>query len=285
MASGSYSSSTGVKCNVRANFWSSTNTATNTSSVTMTAYLDYYAPLYMGSRTLTFSCDGKDYNVTTAKISDGGRGEKHRDLGSWTVTVDHNNDGSKICYIGISIPLNITYSGKPLKTVSTGGTVNLDTIPRRSTIDALGDFNVEAEHWIDFTKNSPSFWQNVWIQARKSGTNNDFETVGVFAGYTSGQHMKFNPENIAQVYRIAMPDTNVSQYVDVLYHLETWTSKGGTYIGEDSRVVKGFINGTMFTNVKGTWKKCVPFVNVDGLWKPCISYENVNRSWKPTLVL
>lgn len=280
MASGNYSSNTGVNCNLRVVFSSSTNTADNTSQVTMTAYIDYYAPLYMGSRVLTFNCDGQTYSISTPRISDGGSAQRHTVLGSWVAVVGHNSDGSKRCYVGISSNLNITYSGRHLGNVSAGGTANLDDIPRKSTINEIGNFNVEGEHWLTFSKNSSSFWQSLYIQAKKPGSSNQPETVGVFAGYSSGQHIKFDPGDIAKIYKIAMPDTNIGSYLEFTYHLETYTYIGGSYIGEDSRTVRGYVRGTMFTKVGNSWEPCVPYIKVNGNWKPCVSYVNVNRNWK-----
>jgi hypothetical protein len=66
----------------------------------------------------------------------------------------------------------------------------------------------------------------------------------------------------------------------MIYHLETWTSKGGVFIGEDIKIVKGYINGNISLNIDGNWKKCIPFVNDSGTWKPCFPYTNVLNNWK-----
>jgi hypothetical protein len=150
----------------------------------------------------------------------------------------------------------------------------------KSLITSVGDFNIEGEHWLDFQSFGP-YWNTLWVQGKKAGSGN-YTTVGTFDGYTSGKHVKFEPWGITYLYKAAMPQTNVGVYTDILYHLETRLSQGGTYIGEDTRVVKGYITGTMFTNVGGQWKRCVPFTNVNGNWMPCMSYENVNQSWKLT---
>ena len=73
MAKGSFSSNTGVQCNIRLEFWSSIDVLSNSSNVTMTAFLDYYAPLYMGSRNLSFNCNGNSYQIITNRINDSGR--------------------------------------------------------------------------------------------------------------------------------------------------------------------------------------------------------------------
>ena len=280
MAKGSFSSNTGVQCNIRLEFWSSIDVLSNSSNVTMTAFLDYYAPLYMGSRNLSFNCNGNSYQISTNRINDSEKSLKHLNFGSWTTTVQHNSDGSKSCYLEVSILLNITYSGKYLGTVTAGGNVNLDKIPRKSIIESIGDFSVEGEHWLNYRKYFPSFWQNLWITAKNAGRDENWQTVGVFGGYENGQHVKFDPTNIAKIYSIAMPETTVGAYVDVMYHLETWTSKGGIFIGEDTKTVKGYLSGNISLNIDGNWKKCIPFVNDSGTWKPCFPYTNVLNNWK-----
>lgn len=279
MASGSFSSNTGVSCNVRVTYWTSTDISSNTSNVTMTAYLDYNAPLYMNMRTLTFNCNGVSHIVTTSRISDSSRAYRQHQLGAWTTSVRHNDDGSKSCYIGISIPLNVTYSRKYIGTLSPGGTVSLDNIPRKAMIDEASDFEVENEHFITFTTHSSSFWYRLRVSAWND-QNHEWQLISIFENYSSGKHIRFNKSEIALVYKIGMPYTNVGSYVEFKYHLETWVSNGQGYIGEDTRVVKGYISGNMFVNVNNIWKKCVPFINVNGTWKPCVPYINVLGSWK-----
>lgn len=143
MASGSFSSNTGVSCNIRVDFWSSTNITQNTSTVTMNAYLDYTAPIYSSAqKSVTFNCGGGSYTQNFT-IPSGGSGRRSLSLGSWSNTVAHNADGTKTCYIGISAKINITYSGRYIGEISAGGDVRLDNIPRTATIETATDFDIE----------------------------------------------------------------------------------------------------------------------------------------------
>lgn len=154
----------------------------------------------------------------------------------------------------------------------------------KAEIDVLGDFGIEGEHWLTYKKYSNNFYYNLWITARKRGSNNSYETVGAYGDYKSGQHIRFTDETITKLYKIALPETNVWEYLEVRYHLETWTQKGGEYIGESAKEVKGYIDGTSMVNVNGTWKKSVPFIKVNGNWKPCVAYVNVRNTWKKGFV-
>ena len=68
--------------------------------------------------------------------------------------------------------------------------------------------------------------------------------MGVFGSYENGQHVKFDPANIAKIYSIAMPETTVGTYVDVMYHLEIWTSKGVYLLEKIPKLLKVILTVT-----------------------------------------
>ncbi len=154
--------------------------------------------------------------------------------------------------------------------------------PKISKITEISDFTVEYDHWFTFEQYEPSFRNHIWINVRKPGGGDNWETVFSKEDYHTNEKLHFAPEAIATIYRIAMPDTAPGAYVDVEYHLETYRSDCQTFVGVDDKPVKGFITGNVFTKMGETWKNCVPFVNVGGTWKPCVCYQNVNNSWEQT---
>lgn len=153
-----------------------------------------------------------------------------------------------------------------------------------ATIDNIDTFRIEQEHSITYTKYSNFFWYNLWITARKSGTNDEYQHIQSFGDYDNGEKIQFSDASITKLYAIAMPDTNVGISLDIRYHLETWDKKGGNMLGTSNITKQEAIGGNIYIKNGGVWKKCVPFVNVRGSWKPCLSYMNVNKNWEKGVV-
>lgn len=156
-----------------------------------------------------------------------------------------------------------------------------------SKITQVGNFNVEDEHWANYTKYFDSAYMDLYLWAWKDGTD---ENTGVQIGgqgwsgyrgnYQSAEHTKFDSRQRAIVYKIAMPDTTVGTKVNFRYTLKTYTGAGGNYVGETSAVVKGTIKGNLKIKNNGTWKNCVPFFKYKNEWRPCSSAIKNSGSWK-----
>ena len=160
----------------------------------------------------------------------------------------------------------------------------MPTIPRKATINSVGPVKIENVHNLTYTNTADVFQYNLDVYAKKANSSDtNYQLVGTFDNYKSGQSIQFTDENITKMYKMALPDTAVGGYVDLKYILETWTKPQNNLsylIGSDEIVIAGRINGSMLTNVNGTWKKSVPFINVNGNWKPCLAYTNLNKTWK-----
>lgn len=147
-------------------------------------------------------------------------------------------------------------------------------------INSISDSTIEQEHYLNYTKYSNYFWYNLWIRARKSGTNNGFEEIANIGDYQSGQAIKFSDESIIKMYNMLGSEAKLGALLDIEYNLETWESKGGNCINTSPRTIQKAIGGSMYINDSETWKGNVPFLNVNGFWKPCLAYINANGVWK-----
>ena len=104
------------------------------------------------------------------------------------------------------------------------------------------------------------------------------ENWGGYRGdYKSCERTKFDSKQLAQIYKIAMPDTTIGTKINFRYIIKTYAGQGGAYIGEDSSVVQGTVQGNIKLKDSGTWKNCVPFVRSDNTWKPCAAMVKIAR--------
>lgn len=116
-------------------YWTATqNTSGNSSSVTADLFLESIVSwgqindATSSTTDITINGNKKSFSVV-APLS----GNQSRKLGSHTVTVPHNSDGTKTFSISGSHYVDVTYSGSFLGTQKTSGTYTLNTIPRAST--------------------------------------------------------------------------------------------------------------------------------------------------------
>src|SRR5690606_24418411 len=82
-----------------------------------------------GSVNTSYSIDGYNGSFTSASFNIRGTSAK---IGSFSRTVNHNNDGSKSVNISVSWPFNGSIGGVYIGTVTASGTANLDPIARAS---------------------------------------------------------------------------------------------------------------------------------------------------------
>lgn len=184
MASGNFQSNTGVNCNIRVEWSSTTNVADNTSSVRVKVYLVHNS-LYNVSKTLTINCLGQSYSVATPVINTTASGNKTL-LADKSFTVQHNSDGTKSGTISATInSFNVTYSGTYIGNLSTSGTATLDNIPR-STQPTLSASTVEMGKTITINcpRASGSFKHKLWYLMGNTGWVVIAENVGTSYTWT-----------------------------------------------------------------------------------------------------
>lgn len=169
MASGNFQSNTGVNCNLRVEWTSSSNVADNTSTVNVKVYLVHNS-LYNVSKTLTINCLGQSYSVATPVINTTASGNKTL-LANKTFTVSHNSDGTKSGTISATInSFNVTYSGTYIGNLSTSGTATLDNIPR-ATQPTLSASSVEMGKTVTINcpRASGAFTHKLWYLMGNTG--------------------------------------------------------------------------------------------------------------------
>lgn len=113
----------------------SQNVGGNSSNVTVTLYLDSisgYGSISDATNSGTsITINGNTYSWSTTS-SVGANGTKT--LGSHTVNIPHNSDGTKTFSFSAVHNVDITWSGSYIGTVTVSGTGTLDTIARKSTV-------------------------------------------------------------------------------------------------------------------------------------------------------
>ena len=157
MASGNFSSNTGTNLNLYITWSSTTNVGTNTSSVTVNVYSRSYtingsalADSYVTVNGNTKSLAGISLSQSVSNLTD-------KLLTTYTVSVPHNPDGTKSITIKANIEFNGTVSGKYLSDITASKTVDLDTIPRSSSLSVPTSVNTGSSLTSTITPSSSSF--------------------------------------------------------------------------------------------------------------------------------
>lgn len=110
--------------------WSGTqNVASNKTTITAKLYFTNQYAISIGSRTHTITINGKTQTITSGNITTAG---KHY-IGSVSVDVPHNSDGTKSISMSFVFSLKATLSGAYYESMSSSTTASLNTIPRAST--------------------------------------------------------------------------------------------------------------------------------------------------------
>lgn len=186
MAAGSFavaSSNQYVSCTC---WWSSTsNTAGNYSTVnfelrasrTNSGYTTYGT----GSGSVTINGTPISFSIASSqKITQ----NSNTLLGSGSVTVYHNDDGTK--NVTISAYASIPGAGLTLGTTST--TVSLDTIPRASTFGTISGQTIGANMTVNISRASSSFIHTLWYRIGNSAWY-EFTNVGTSKTFTIDKNL------------------------------------------------------------------------------------------------
>ena len=141
--------------------WSATqNISGNYSTVTCTHKLILASAysLYIGSRSNSCIVGGVSKSFSSAAISTGGG--TTITLGTTTHQVNHNSDGTASVSINTTFNVKATISGGYLASVTASGTINLNTIPRTSSV-TCNSFNIGDSTTITINRASSSFSHTV----------------------------------------------------------------------------------------------------------------------------
>ena len=174
---------------LKANWSATQSVANNKSTVTVTLYLINDWGLDIGSRSGTITINGTAKSITSSSISSKGT----HTLGSATVDVPHNSDGTKSFTIAISWNMQATISGYGYQgTLSASKSFTLTPIPRYATsvqslktatetsitINWSSDTTI---NYIWYSTNNGSTWTAVGSVNAKSGS---YTISGLSAGTT-----------------------------------------------------------------------------------------------------
>lgn len=182
MASGTITGTTSNKyIDVRIAWTSSSNVSANTSTVTAT--LSYRKS--SASTSKTYGTYSGELNIagtiTTFKkkvtLNDD---DTWVEIGSDTVTITHNADGSK----SISMSASGKISGTTLSSTTCSGTATLDTIPRATTPTTSGTLNVGSSITINTPRASSAFTHTVQYSLNNSTWTNIATGVGTSTTWT-----------------------------------------------------------------------------------------------------
>ena len=130
--------------------WSSTKDETNNkSSVTASVQVKKDSGYMYGTFSGTITINGSSKSISKYRSSDDPWNTSWKEVGSYTVPVTHNENGSKSC----SISAKLTQTGTSMAgTYTASGTATLDTINRASKLNAIDDFKLTDTITINITK-------------------------------------------------------------------------------------------------------------------------------------
>lgn len=142
--------------------WSAVqNISENYSDVTVTVYVRSYN-ITCNPKTITVNAFGVKGEFTSNNITDKDSTWNNQKLGSITIKVPHNNDGTKSGTISVTYPCNVIIGTKNVASMSaTSSSISLDTIPRASSISSLTGSELGSAVSIGITRASSSFTHKV----------------------------------------------------------------------------------------------------------------------------
>lgn len=259
MASGSFTGTTNNQYITARVLWSSTSNATaNTSNVTVTLQLmksSASSSSTYGTGAWTVLINGTTYNFSaTVTIP-----ANNTYVTVYTKTVNnisHNNDGTKSIVIGWSGGISGT---SYTVTNIANTTVNLDTIPRASTVTSFSFTNGYINQGIDITIASKvsTYYHDIHLYLPDTsghGVNLTTSTVGRKAGGT--HHIDFTTGQLQDIYN-EMSKTTSSQFT---VYVKTYTNATGTTEVGDWQTKSAI--GNIHPNVKPNISSVTPVSSV-----------------------
>lgn len=259
MASGSFTGTTNNQYITARVLWSSTSNATaNTSNVTVTLQLmksSASSSSTYGTGAWTVLINGTTYNFSaTVTIP-----ANNTYVTVYTKTVNnisHNNDGTKSIVIGWSGGISGT---SYTVTNIANTTVNLDIIPRASTVTSFSFTNGYIDQGIDITISSKvsTYYHDIHLYLPDTsghGVNLTTSTVGRKAGGT--HHIDFTTGQLQDIYN-NMSKTTSSQFT---VYVKTYTNATGTTEVGDWQTKSAI--GNIHPNVKPNISSVTPVSSV-----------------------
>lgn len=245
------------------------STANNTSLVNWALYIVNGTSRFNGNFHYSVTINGSQRvnytgNVNTTDVT---YGQPHF-LSSGSLTVAHNNDGTK------SISCSAECSGGGSYGPGVGncsGTLKLTTIPRNAKINSFSGNDIDGDFSVGFTK-SVTNWV-CYLRLSIGGTQ-----IQRMDYNTSGTVFRLTDEAKDIIYNTVGNDDTVN----ISAVIETWN--GNTKVGESSAITNTCtINRNVWLNVSGVWKRGIPYVNINGVWKAGVPYININGVWKKAI--
>lgn len=255
MASGSYKSNTGVNCNIRLDWSSTSDINNNRSNTTVKVYLTHNS-LSVGSRVLAISCNGETKSVNTPAINTSSSGNTTQ-IGAASFVVNHNSDGTKngVFFKAEISNFGVTYNGKYLSSISCSGTGNLDKIQRASQPSLVT--------WPSTTENIGDIGSTIAIHTNRA-SNNFTHTVR----YTWGSQKGTIATGVANNTTWAIPMSFCNEIPNTI------TGSGTVYVDT--------YNGTTLIGTKSVaFKASVPasIVPRPGALKTDIANDTISQNW------
>lgn len=272
MASGNFSSSSinGLSLYVE---WSSTSDIeTNSSSVTATLYVKSYgfrASALSGSY-LTVNGNQKDWTYTF-NIADTST-LKTTKVATHTVKVNHDSDGKKSITIKANLKLNGYYGGTYISNLTASKTVDLDNIPRASSLSVPSSVNVYSNINVTITPSNSSYRHKVkFVVDGASKYTSDYIAAGT------------------KSFSYLIPRSWISGTADqkMTVYLYTYTSSGTSSIGSKSTTTTIKVPCSTFTipsstNTGAALKVTIsPDTSPSGSWKHKVALI-INGTFKHT---
>lgn len=198
--------------------WTGTQDITNNkTTITAKLYFTNQYALNIGSRTHTITINGTKKTITSAAITSAG---EHL-IGTVSVDVPHNADGSKTVSMAFVFSLQATLSGTYYESISKSTTATLNTIPRASqpTVSA----------------SSVNFGSNITISTNRASSSFTHELYYSI----NGTAMVLIPgaKSVGASFTWTVPEgtmVNIPNDTSATITVTAWTYKGTALIGTKS---------------------------------------------------
>lgn len=158
------------------------NISGNYTNVTVDVWIRYYS-LSCSTKTGTITIGDKSISFTSPSISKSNQnGNGKTKIGSATVKIDHNNDGTKKDVLLKAVwDCNIKYSGTQYSSLSASKTIDLPAILRTSKINSFIGTDLSGEFSVNYTSYYNNYKNNLLISAPNIGV---FKTINNYVSDT-----------------------------------------------------------------------------------------------------
>ena len=247
MASGNFTSNSGVSANLYVVWSSTTNVAANTSSVTAVVYLRSYTMRFTALTNSYISINGNQLKFNGKVINKSSSSLTDTELARHTVTVAHNTDGTKSITITANLDFNGTVSGTSIDDFTASKTVTLDTIPRASGLSVASSINTGSTLTATITPANSAFTHKIeyfidGVSKKVSGT--------IAAGTTTSSQL---------IEHAWLPSVNSATMTVRLY-----TYSGSTHIGTTDKSVAVTVPSNLMPTVSKLEATVINGLSSDG---------------------